>query len=168
MALLSLQNLNIAFGGPQLLDDATLQIKRGERICVLGRNGEGKSTLLKIITGSLEPNSGEMIRQPGLKVRRLRQTVPGDMHGTVEELVFQGLDGHQDDWIGHQAVDKTVSLVGLENSQRFEQLSGGQKRRALLAQALVCDPDILVLDEPTNHLDIEACEQLESDQRAVA
>jgi ATP-binding cassette subfamily F protein uup len=162
MALLSLQNLCKAFGGPQLLDDATLQIERGERICLVGRNGEGKSTLLKIVSGFVEPDSGEIIRQPGLKVRRLRQNVPHDLAGTVEELVSQGLEDPHDDWTSHQATDKAVSLVGLENEWRYEELSGGQKRRVLLARALVCEPDILVLDEPTNHLDIESIQWLES------
>ncbi len=162
MALLSLQNLHKAFGGPQLLADATLQIERGERICLVGRNGEGKSTLLKIVSGFIEPDSGEIIRQPGLKVRRLRQNVPHDLTGTVEELVVQGLEDPHDDWTTHQAVDKAVSLVGLENHFRYEALSGGQKRRVLLARALVCEPDILVLDEPTNHLDIESIQWLEN------
>jgi len=162
MALLSLQNLNKAFGGPLLLDDATLQIERGERICLVGRNGEGKSTLLKIVSSFIKPDSGEIIRQPGLKVRRLRQNVPHTLTGTVEELVFQGLEDPHDDWTSHQAVDKAVSLVGLENHFRYEALSGGQKRRALLARALVCEPDILVLDEPTNHLDIESIQWLEN------
>ncbi|WP_136059641.1 ATP-binding cassette domain-containing protein [Pontiella sulfatireligans] len=182
MALLSLQNLHKAFGGPMLLNDATLQIERGERICLVGRNGEGKSTLLKIVSGFIEPDSGEILRQPGLKVRRLRQNVPHEQAGTVEELVFQGLDPSftkeasseggsndqrewqhpHDDYVSHQAADKAISLVGLENEWRFNELSGGQKRRALLAQALVCEPDILVLDEPTNHLDIESIQWLEN------
>ncbi|NLX24692.1 MAG: ATP-binding cassette domain-containing protein [Lentisphaerae bacterium] len=162
MALLSLQNIHKAFGGPQLLDGATLQIERNERICLVGRNGEGKSTLLKIIEGVIEPDDGELIRQPGLKVRRLRQTVPNDLHGTVEEMVIQGLHDPSDDYLAHQAVDKAISLVTLENHLRYEELSGGQKRRALLAQALVCEPDILVLDEPTNHLDIESIQWLEN------
>ena len=162
MALLSLQNLHKAFGGPQLLDNATLQIERGERICLVGRNGEGKSTLLKIVNGDLEPETGEIVRQPVLKVRRLRQNVPHEVTGTVEELVFQGLEDPHDDWNSHQAVDKAISRVGLENAWRFDELSGGQKRRVLLAQSLVCDPDILVLDEPTNHLDIESIQWLEN------
>ncbi len=162
MALLSLQNLYKAFGGPQLLDDATLQIERGERICLVGRNGEGKSTLLKIVNGSVEIDSGEIIRQPGIKIRRLRQNVPHDLDGTIEEIVFQGLDDPHDDWTAHQAVDKVISLIGLENGWLFNELSGGQKRRTLLAQSLVCDPDILVLDEPTNHLDIESIQWLEN------
>jgi ATP-binding cassette subfamily F protein uup len=162
MALLSLQNLHKAFGGPQLLNAATLQIERGERICLVGRNGEGKSTLLKIVNGDIEPDEGETIRQPGLKVRRLRQNIPHDVMETVEELVFRGLEDPHDDFVSHQAVDKAISLVGLENAWRFDELSGGQKRRALLARALVCDPDILVLDEPTNHLDIESIQWLEN------
>ena len=162
MALLSLQNLHKAFGGPQLLDNATLQIERGERICLVGRNGEGKSTLLKIVDGDIEPDVGELIRQPGLKVRRLRQNVPHDLTGSVEELVFHGLEDPHDDWSSHQAVDKVISLVGLENAWRFDEISGGQKRRVLLAQSLVCEPDILVLDEPTNHLDIESIQWLEN------
>ena len=162
MALLSLQNIHKAYGGAPLLDDATLQIERGERICLVGRNGEGKSTLLKIIAGTVESDDGELIRQPGLKVRRLRQNVPADIDQTIEELVFQGLEDPHDDYASHQAVDKAVSLVNLENHQKFNELSGGQKRRALLAQALACEPDILVLDEPTNHLDIESIKWLES------
>ena len=162
MALLSLQNMHKAFGGPQLLNDATLQVERGERICLVGRNGEGKSTLLKIVNGDIEPDDGEIIRQPGLKVRRLRQNVPHGVAETVEELVFQGLEDPHDDFVSHQAADKAISLVGLENAWRFEELSGGQKRRTLLARALVCEPDILVLDEPTNHLDIESIQWLEN------
>ncbi len=162
MALLSLQNIQKAFGGPQLLDDATLQIERNERICLVGRNGEGKSTLLRIVDGTIEPDAGEIIRQPGLKVRRLRQNVPADLSCTIEELVFQGLEDPHDDFVSHQAVDKAISLVSLENHLRFDELSGGQKRRALLARALACEPDILLLDEPTNHLDIDSIQWLES------
>ena len=95
MALLSLQNIHKAFGGPQLLDNATLQIERGERICLVGRNGEGKSTLLKIVSGFIEVDEGEIIRQPGIKIRRLRQNVPHDVTGTVEDLVLQGLEDPQ-------------------------------------------------------------------------
>ncbi|MBT8042718.1 MAG: ATP-binding cassette domain-containing protein, partial [Pontiella sp.] len=162
MALLSLQNIHKAFGAAPLLNDATLQVERGERICLVGRNGEGKSTLLKIVNGDLEPDAGEIIRQPGLKVSRLRQNVPDHISCTIEELVFQGLQDPHDDYVSHQAVDKAISLVSLENNLKFNELSGGQKRRALLAQALVCEPDILVLDEPTNHLDIESIQWLEN------
>ena len=114
MALLSLQNIHKAFGGPQLLDDATLQIERNERICLVGRNGEGKLTLLKIVTGTLEPDAGEMIRQPGLKVRRLRQNIPLELSGPIEDMVYLGLEDPHDDYVSHQAVDKAISLVSLE------------------------------------------------------
>jgi len=162
MALLSLQNIHKAYGAAPLLDGATLQIERGERICLVGRNGEGKSTLLKIINDDIEPDEGDIIRQPGLKVRRLRQNVPADIGQTLEDLVFQGLEDPHDDFVSHQAVDKAISLVSLENHLKFNELSGGQKRRALLAQTLACEPDILVLDEPTNHLDIESIQWLEN------
>ena len=162
MALLSLQNLSKSFGGPALLDNASLQIERGERICLVGRNGEGKSTLLKIVAGELEPDAGEIIRQPGLKVRLLRQGVPQALPGTVGKLVAQGLENPPEEWTVQQAVARAVSLVGLEGNRPYAELSGGQKRRALLARALVCEPDILLLDEPTNHLDIESIQWLEN------
>jgi ATP-binding cassette subfamily F protein uup len=162
MPLLGLQNINKAFGGPKLLDQVTLQIEKGDRICLLGRNGEGKSTLLKIINGELRPDSGEIMRQPGLRIRRLCQEIPTALHGSVDDIVAQGLSSHHDKWETRQMVNKALSLVGLENGLKFEELSGGQKRRALLAQTLVDDPDILLLDEPTNHLDIDAINWLES------
>ena len=79
MALLSLQNLHIAFGGPALLDGVTLQIEPGERICLVGRNGQGKSTLLKIVSGELEPDDGEIVRSREVRIARLQQTVPQDI-----------------------------------------------------------------------------------------
>ena len=158
MALISLQNIQIAFGGPKLLDGVTLQIEPGERICLIGRNGEGKSTLLKIVDGSLEPDDGIVIRS-GARVARLQQTVPQDIEGTVFDLVSK-------DWNHEHAMDhpveKVISLMNLEPSQPFAELSGGMRRRALLAKALVNEPDILVLDEPTNHLDIDSIQWLEN------
>lgn len=162
MALISLQNLSKAFGGPQLLDNASLQIEQGERISLVGRNGEGKSTLLKLLSGEIEPDAGEILRHQGLKIRRLQQDVPDDIPFTVEKMVSEGLEDPHDDWASHQAIDKAVSLVNLENHLQYNELSGGQKRRVLLARALVCEPDILILDEPTNHLDIESIQWLEN------
>jgi len=162
MALLSLQNLEKAFGGPLLLDAATLQIERNERICLLGRNGEGKSTLLKIVEGVLEPDQGQIIRQPGLKVRRLSQEVPADLDCRVGELALQEIGEMLDESQRQQAAEKAISLVGLESNALYAELSGGQKRRALLARAIACEPDILLLDEPTNHLDLEAIQWMES------
>jgi ATP-binding cassette subfamily F protein uup len=159
MALLSLQNLQIAFGGPKLLNGVTLQVEPGERICLIGRNGEGKSTLLKIVDGSLQPDDGTIIRQSGVKIARLQQTVPQHIDGTVFDLVSK-------DWNHEHAMDhpieRVISLMNLDPQQLFSDLSGGMRRRALLAKALVNEPDVLILDEPTNHLDIESIQWLES------
>ena len=159
MALLSLQNLHIAFGGPALLDGVTLQIEPGERICLVGRNGQGKSTLLKIVSGELEPDEGEIVRSREVRIARLQQTVPQDIQGTVYDLVSK-------DWNHEHAMDhpveKAISLLGLDPEHDFAALSGGMRRRALLAKALVNEPDLLILDEPTNHLDIESIQWLEN------
>ncbi len=163
MALFSLRNVSLAFGGPRLLDGASLQIERGERLCLMGRNGEGKSTLLRLINGEIEADEGEFIRQQGLVVSLLPQDVPRDRTGTVAEQVAGGL-GDQ----GHHALESdhrvqtVISRLGLDADARFESLSSGMKRRVLLARALATEPDILLLDEPTNHLDIEAIRWLET------
>ena len=162
MALLALQNISMAFGGPPLLDNACLQLERDERVCLLGRNGEGKSTLLRIIGGELAPLGGEISRAKELKIGLLRQQVAAGVPGTVAELVAQGLGPPGEEWERQQGVRKAITQVGLEPEDVFEELSGGQKRRALLARALVGEPDLLVLDEPTNHLDIAAIQWLEN------
>ncbi len=162
MALLTLQNISMAFGGPLLLDGACLQLEKNERVCLLGRNGEGKSTLLRIITGEIAPMGGEISRQKELKIGLLMQQVASGVPGTVAEIVEQGLGKDGEDWERSQWVEKVISQVGLEPDLVFDKLSGGQKRRALLARALVREPDLLVLDEPTNHLDIESIQWLES------
>jgi len=159
MALLSLQNLQISFGGPKLLDGVTLQIEPGERICLIGRNGEGKSTLLKLVDGSLEPDDGIIIRQSGVRVACLQQTVPQDIEGTVFDLVSK--DWNREHTLDHP-VEKVISLMNLDPEQPFADLSGGMRRRTLLAKALVNEPDVLILDEPTNHLDIDSIQWLEN------
>ncbi len=159
MALLSLQNISIAFGGPKLLDGVTLQIEPGERICLLGRNGEGKSTLLKIVSRELEPDGGDIVSSRDVRIARLQQTVPQDIQGTVYDLVSK--DWNHEHALDHP-VEKAISLLGLDPEQEFSSLSGGMRRRALLAKALVNEPDLLILDEPTNHLDIESIQWLEN------
>lgn len=159
MALISLQNIETAFGGPPVLDGVDLQIEAGERICLVGRNGAGKSTLLKIINGDLEPDEGEIIRQRGLKVAQLEQEVPLDRPGTVFDVVSEEWDHEHE--LNHP-VERAISLLHLDPAADFSTCSGGTKRRVLLARALVNEPDILILDEPTNHLDIEAIEWLEN------
>ncbi|HEY2159188.1 MAG TPA: ATP-binding cassette domain-containing protein, partial [Isosphaeraceae bacterium] len=158
MALVSLRGVKLAFGGPPLLDGVDLMIEPGERVCLLGRNGEGKSTLLKLIRGDLEADEGEAIRQQGLRVARLPQEVPG-LAGTVADVVGEGL-AHHAEGADHR-VDVVISRMGLDPTARFADLSTGMKRRVLLARAIVEEPDILLLDEPTNHLDIESIRWLE-------
>jgi ATP-binding cassette subfamily F protein uup len=159
MAQLSLQNIHMAFGGPPVLDGVTLQVEPGERICLLGRNGEGKSTLLKIISGDLVPDDGTIVRQSGIHVARLTQKVPQDISGTVFDLVSKSWNHeHASD----HPVDRVISLMNLDPEKEFSELSGGMRRRALLAGALVNAPDVLILDEPTNHLDIESIQWLET------
>lgn len=159
MALLSLQNIDIAFGGPKLLDNATLQIEPGERICLLGRNGEGKSTLLKIVSGELQPDAGEIVGGRTVRIARLTQKVPQDVSGTVFDVVSKDWNHERE---SDHPVEKAISLMGLDPAQEFESLSGGMRRRALLAKALVNEPELLILDEPTNHLDIESIQWLEN------
>jgi ABC transport system ATP-binding/permease protein len=163
MALLSLRNVSLAFGGPKLLDQVELQIEAGERVCLLGRNGEGKSTLLRLIRGEIGPDEGQVLRQQGLRTSLLPQDVPRRLEGQVDDQVAAGLDdgGHPVTGSDHR-VQAIVSRMGLDPAARFEDLSSGMKRRVLLARALVGEPDILMLDEPTNHLDIESIAWLEA------
>ena len=163
MALLSLRPIGLAFGGPRLLDGVDLQIEPGERLCLLGRNGEGKSTLLRLIRGEIEPDEGTIIRQQGLRVTRLPQDVPAGHAGAIADEVARGLDDDDQHAGGDDhRVQTVLSRVGLDPDAQFEELSSGMKRRVLLAQAIVNDPDILLLDEPTNHLDIESIRWLET------
>ena len=137
--------------------------RRGERLCLMGRNGEGKSTLLRLINGEIEPDEGEFIRQQGLVVSLLPQDVPRDRAGTVAEQLAEGLQdqGHHAVASDHR-VQSVASRLSLDPDAQFENLSSGMKRRVLLARALAIEPDILLLDEPTNHLDIEAIRWLET------
>ncbi len=162
MALLSLRNLSQSYGGPPVLDQVDLQIDRGERICLLGRNGEGKSTLIRLIAGEIEPDGGEILRNQGLRIGRLAQEVPRSSEGTIADVVSTGLleDGSTVDPSDHR-VQSVISRSKLDPSLKFQELSSGMKRRTLLAQALVGEPDLLLLDEPTNHLDLESIRWME-------
>ena len=189
--------MSVGFGGRPLLEHINLQIEPGDRICLLGRNGVGKSTLMKLITGEISPEKGDVSRLPKLTVTCLTQDVPDNLSGTVFELVSQGLGHHgellaQYHLVSHQLAldhDNKSLLTKLDNLQhsldtengwqmdRFVEniienmeldadaqaasLSAGMKRRVLLAQAVVRNPDVLLLDEPTNHLDIEAVTWIE-------
>jgi ATP-binding cassette subfamily F protein uup len=198
MALLGMQDVSIAFGGPPVLDHARFAIERGERVCLLGRNGAGKSTIMKLLDGSLRADSGEIVRQTGMTVARLEQEIPEDVEGSTFAVVSAGLGDagrllaryhhashrvsvehgsaaslkemdrlHQaldtaNAWEVQTRVDTVLLHLALDADAPFQSLSGGRKRQALLARALVGEPDLLLLDEPTNHLDIEAVEWMES------
>ena len=157
MSLLNLRQLHIAFGGPPILKDVELRVERADRLCLVGRNGEGKSTLMKIISGEIRPDSGEQIIERQARVARLDQDVPEGLTGTVLNVVQQGL---RPDDPTHWA-DSAVTRLQLDPQADFAHLSGGLKRRVLLARALSAQPDLLLLDEPTNHLDLDSILYLE-------
>ena len=191
MPLITLQNVDYSVGGPLLLEKAELSIESGERIALIGRNGAGKSTLMKLMAGELKPDDGEVRVQQGVRVTRLEQEVPHGAAGSVFDVVADGLGelGHwlaefhrlshaevfdgdamgkvqakidaADGWALDQRVAETLTKLELDGEAEFGRLSGGMKRRVLLARALVAGPDVLLLDEPTNHLDIEAIDWLE-------
>ena len=200
MSVLSIQNIQVSFGGPAILENLSLKIQPKERIGLLGRNGAGKSTLMKLIAGEILADSGEINKSSSLKVARLVQDVPTGTDGTIFQVVASGLGDltplleryHQvlksvsedpsdknmqelescqhaleaaNGWRVEQMVDQTLSKFGLDPDTQFNALSGGMKRRVLLARALVIEPDLLLLDEPTNHLDISAIEWLEEQIR---
>ncbi len=163
MALISLQNVSISFGGDPLLDNVTLNIERGEHTCVVGRNGSGKSTLLRVIAGDIEPDTGDVLVQQGVRIALLPQEVPTDVAGTVRDIVESGMPRHAGavSWEKSTAASSAITRLGLDPDADFASLSGGLKRRCLLARALMCEPDLLLLDEPTNHLDIDSVEWME-------
>ena len=196
MALLTLRNLHLSYGDPALIDGVDLSIEPGERICLMGRNGEGKSTLLKLIDGELKPDDGERVVSQGLRISRLTQDVPDRLHGSVFDVVADGVGATADlvkrfhaatlavaedssdaalgrleqvqqqleaadGWRMEQQVERVISRMQIGADELFDKLSGGMKRRVLLARALAADPQLLLLDEPTNHLDVEAIVWLE-------
>jgi len=156
MALLSMRDVSLSFGGPALLDKVSMQIEEGERVCLVGRNGAGKSTLMKLINGDTVPEGGEIALQKGARVAYLLQEVPEATSGRVFDVVAGGQGTVEE----HQ-VRAVLTRLQLPADADFATLSGGLKRRVFLARALACDPDILLLDEPTNHLDIASITWLE-------
>ena len=164
MPLLSCDRVSIAFGHVPLLDEVALQIEPRERVSVIGRNGTGKSTLLKILNGDIAPDAGTVWRQPALRTARLDQDVPLSAHRSVFDVVAEGHTHHleaDEAWLRDHHVDLVLNRLQLSPDTIVDTLSGGWRRRVLLARALVGQPDVLLLDEPTNHLDIDAITWLE-------
>ena len=164
MPLVTLRNLSLRFRGPPLLDDVTCHIEAGQRIGLLGRNGAGKTSLMRLVAGVIQPDAGTIDFAPGARVALLQQDVPQDISGAVHDIVASGLPpaAPESAWQREQAVTQILSRMTLDAASAFESLSAGMKRRVLLAQAVVGQPDLILLDEPTNHLDIAAVEWLET------
>jgi ATP-binding cassette subfamily F protein uup len=196
MPLLRLDAASLHYGTHVLLDGVSFKLSKGDKIGLLGRNGVGKTTLLKVLAGEINPESGERWLRPGIRMAWLRQTLPPADEQTVYDVVASGLaetgkllaqyhhllqDGEHTDmaalsrvqekleaqngWQLQQQVETTISQLQLPGDSTMAELSGGWRRRAALAQALVSQPDILLLDEPTNHLDIPAISWLEEQLR---
>ncbi len=165
MALLSVEDVTFGHGGPPLLEHISFSVERGERIALLGRNGTGKSTLLKLLNGELSPDGGTVNQQKGITTARLIQEVPSGESGTVRHVVLGAASSHADDsesnWKVEQQADRVIAQMNLDGDAVFDALSSGMKRRVLLARTLLHEPDVLLLDEPTNHLDIESITWLE-------
>ena len=161
--LVRLDDVSLAFGSRPLLDHVGLLVDAGERVCVVGRNGEGKSSLLRLVARAQPPDDGEVWVRPGARVAFLVQDVDAVDDARVADVVAGGLPPDAGEhWETAHRVDTVISRLGLDAEARFAALSGGWRRRVLLGRALVAEPDVLLLDEPTNHLDIEAIEWLES------
>ncbi|MBN2532847.1 MAG: ATP-binding cassette domain-containing protein [Spirochaetales bacterium] len=163
MALISLQNAGISFGDPPLLENISFQIESCQRICLLGRNGSGKTTLMKILDEQIPPDTGQVLRKKGIRVSYFPQEIPDKLEGTIFDIIAEGLDKdkHDEEWNIHDKVAKILSKITIDKNFIFSHLSGGQKRRVLLAKAFVSEPDLLLLDEPTNHFDIDTISWLE-------
>ncbi len=164
MNILRLTRAELAFGEQAILHDANFNLDRGERVALIGRNGTGKSTLLKIINGEVALDDGEIRIAPSLNIAYLQQEVPAAAAQTLFEVVAAGLkeEIHTDDaWQTDYKVERILDMLKLPGEQTMGDSSGGIRRRAMLGQALVSDPDLLLLDEPTNHLDIASIESLQ-------
>ncbi|MGD9773951.1 ATP-binding cassette domain-containing protein [Diaphorobacter sp.] len=186
MALITLMDAQLAFGHVALLDHTHFALEPGERVGLIGRNGAGKSSLLKILAGLEKPDDGALNVQQGMRITYVAQEPSLSLDATIFEAVSQGLaeaiaireqylsgasglnlDALQsriealDAWNWEQRVDETLQRLHLDPQAVIGALSGGTKKRVALAQALVARPDVLLLDEPTNHLDLDSIVWLE-------
>ena len=156
---MTIKGAKLSFGTNHLFTDVELYINRGDKISLVGRNGCGKSTLLKVIARDIEPDAGEIFVQPGVKVSYMPQDPDFSGYATLREVVLSGLPEHER---GQEyRADILIEQFDIRAAQSPEQSSGGERKKAALAKALINEPDILLLDEPTNHLDMPTIEKLE-------
>ena len=161
--LLTLSDIALTFGSTPLLTSAGLRVYEGDRICLVGRNGSGKSTFLKIAAGLIEPDAGEYFIKPATTIRYLPQEPDLTLFESLGHYVRDGLEGADQGY----KIPYLMDALGLEGTTPTTHLSGGEARRAALVRALAPEPDILMLDEPTNHLDLPAIEWLEAELTAT-
>lgn len=157
--LLTLDNIALTFGSTPLLTDANMRVYEGERICLVGRNGSGKSTFLKIAAGLVEQDEGTRFLKPGITARYLPQEPDLSAFDTIGDYIRSGLEGAEQGY----KIPYYLDALGLDEASGTANLSGGESRRAALIRTLSTEPDILMLDEPTNHLDLPAIEWLENE-----
>ncbi|MDR1190260.1 MAG: ATP-binding cassette domain-containing protein [Verrucomicrobiales bacterium] len=156
--------MSLRYSAAPLLDGVDFQLAAGERVCLLGRNGCGKTSLLRVIAGEESPSGGELIRVNGITVSRLAQEIPENISGTTVSVIRGGLPAgrHEEEWEAARRVESLMTAMRLPADGDFAALSGGLRRRVLLARALAGRPEVLLLDEPTNHLDVDAILWLEN------
>ncbi|MBO5284860.1 MAG: ABC-F family ATP-binding cassette domain-containing protein [Alphaproteobacteria bacterium] len=156
----TLKEISLTFGVRPLFTSVSLNISRGDKICLVGRNGSGKSTLLKIISGTIDPDGGSIFIQPGIKIAYMAQEEDFSLYHTLKDVVLSGLE-EKDRASQSYKADILMEALEINATVNPQTASGGERKKAALARALISEPDILLLDEPTNHLDITTIEKLE-------
>ena len=160
--IVTIEHLSKVYTERQIFNDTDFSINEGEKVALIGVNGTGKSTLLRIIAGLEEPDEGSMAMRRELEIRFLPQTPSFDPEDTILEAILHDNEGHQHVWDLETEAKKFLSKLGENDfSRKIGELSGGQKKRVALASTLLSTADLLILDEPTNHLDGAMSEWLE-------
>lgn len=163
--LLTLNEISIGFGGPPLISGADISVHAGERVCIVGRNGAGKSSLMRVLSGEAQPDEGRRVVPPGVRITYLSQTPSLREWPTALDAVLSGLNEDQDHLI--YLADSFLRELQVPSDRPTETMSGGEERKVALARALIGDPHVLLLDEPTNHLDLPSIEWLEQTLRRL-